>query len=1262
MDSIVQFTVNDTSPTVSYSSDNWTPCFTDIGCLWINQSQAATPTGASYHLTSTAGASFTLKWRGTGVLLKGTATRHANYSVWLDNSLVKHPNPSQNILASIQNATLQDHNVTLVVNNGTWDDDFNVSYTGAVIYVDDTAAGSTVTLNETEIKYNGSWSDSDQFRLSNATGDVASTSVQGLSFFLYGKTSPSSGLYSVSLAASNNNTINSRFNANYSSTTLPANTSYLNSDALLFYASDLDPTLSYNVTVTNQGGGDLFIRSDGFRVFQYKSPPATTSVASNSPTSKTSTSTIAAIVLGVFLFVLFAVLLLFYFFVYRPRNRRCREEFDALNADKAEAEEERDMNTVMQLEEARISQSSSYRRRLARIISMIAPTEMSKRPSWRTDSQHLQPLSPLSPASTHKSDLILNISRRPSEKRDDRCVADPSTEEDGTLFVHVPASTLESDPQRPPNPRDEGSSVILHHRLKSSPDATIPVSPSISSGGGTQSRGRGSQNSSQPRSGRFSFPFSLSIPYVRTRSLTEDGNGNGRRSRMDHRRIESGRGGQGGDDTTSMSTIVFAEVPKVPPPPDKVKETTWDIRKSVKSFMSGLSGAGKRWYNARASAKAGEVIYPFVAVSSTTPTQRRALSAGGGLLIIGRDRRGSVGGATDDVESPRTDSRREENEPPTGTDITPLSYATESDDDFPSGEVEPQGSVDAYTEPSPAPPPPPPQQQEPFSSHPYAAAGLLSDPEVPSRMNVVGLQNASSEGSRQRPQRPQTAPAPSKVGFRQLPVIPRAPPVAHSVPLRARPHTAGGPVNGHMTSHDTITTGGRAIRALPPLPVPSAPKPTVQIASSSAEQAQTAQKSPLTPQSAVQDDTSSLPPPYPQSGHSKSSQRASDSTRSTHSSLRPPFLNVRELSPFEVNFPCTDDEQSQDEDKTKPSGSPSTARTRPTLEIPSTDALHHSAAAITPRTARSTAQYSFLDFATNSSSSNKEGSSREKSEPSPISDAGPSRLSDIPPLPILPMRFLDEPSRVEDKEEDLDHHSRRTFGQKRRSSAGSFYYNPADNVSLASPSTSSFTHQSHHTHQSYQTGPSHEGQRLSSQSSQRRQHASWRATFGGRIEGDIPEEATPSDSSFPFSLPARGSPADPQPATASASQSPPSRSSPPGLLPEPSDQIPHDVSQGEARRSYMSTSSAGHSAHVHPFSVGSNDLSQYAPQVQIEPISLESTDDVSVSSPIQFRAGGIRRTSSGDVQPVSHRRPTHTRDGGSSSSGSGDLRHPFSIP
>jgi hypothetical protein len=80
---------------------------------------------------------------------------------------------------------------------------------------------------------------------------------------LLGITTPYSAVYSVSLQPNEyNDTDFSLTPTNYS-----AETSFTNPHALLFYASSLNPTIPYALTVTNEDGAELMIRPGDFQVF-----------------------------------------------------------------------------------------------------------------------------------------------------------------------------------------------------------------------------------------------------------------------------------------------------------------------------------------------------------------------------------------------------------------------------------------------------------------------------------------------------------------------------------------------------------------------------------------------------------------------------------------------------------------------------------------------------------------------------------------------------------------------------------------------------------------------------------------------------------------------------------------------------------------------------------------------------------------------------------------------------------------------------------
>ena len=68
---------------------------------------------------------------------------------------------------------------------------------------------------------------------------------------MLGQTSPTSGNYSVQL----DNT----------TTQYNAHSSFTQSDSLLFFATDLDPTVLHTVTINNTDGSDLSLLIDGFK-------------------------------------------------------------------------------------------------------------------------------------------------------------------------------------------------------------------------------------------------------------------------------------------------------------------------------------------------------------------------------------------------------------------------------------------------------------------------------------------------------------------------------------------------------------------------------------------------------------------------------------------------------------------------------------------------------------------------------------------------------------------------------------------------------------------------------------------------------------------------------------------------------------------------------------------------------------------------------------------------------------------------------------
>ena len=149
----------------------------------------------------------------------------------------------------------------------------------------------SASFNDTDVAFYGSWSQDNsqfgKFQHTSTSGDVAKSSFQGHSILLvcfhflkivfkgeslllYGATGPSSGSYGIALNAA---VIKNQTDHRYITTgTFTAHTPFTNPNALLFYALDLDPTIPYSLTITNEGGGELSLNMNGFQVFVPQNP------------------------------------------------------------------------------------------------------------------------------------------------------------------------------------------------------------------------------------------------------------------------------------------------------------------------------------------------------------------------------------------------------------------------------------------------------------------------------------------------------------------------------------------------------------------------------------------------------------------------------------------------------------------------------------------------------------------------------------------------------------------------------------------------------------------------------------------------------------------------------------------------------------------------------------------------------------------------------------------------------------------------------
>ena len=894
-----------------------------------------------------------------------------------------------------------------------------------------------------------------------------------------------------------------------------------------------------------------------------------------------SDGSIAAVVLAGVLFFVVAALLVYYCLIYRPRARRCQAQFNALMARNVKG----GGSPAVRSQITRESERSSYRKRINRILSMIGPSSGGQ---W--SSQRIPPVPPIA------------IGRTTELFYDNNIVPDDS-EEIGVVLIGAPTTTVESGYRSPEGIKGTRTvpSIFIDITQKPSPEASVPVSPNSVSIGGTQSQRHSSQISSRPHSNTFSIPISFSLRHIRARSRengTKSTGSSGRQqgcgsSSVGHRDVgveEALEEEDRSDD--SESVIAFAK----PIGPRKMiswkgnsditeEIKRWRVRegvgKAVHSIISGLRTAGGKWM--RTSTGTG-VVYPFVGVaSSSVPSPSRHAVSGGGLIILEGGRRidprlsGSSSSGAHDGKRPRGGSPHSEGTEQ-GTEITPLSYVNHSLCSLSArgNDLEDQRNGDSVAQLAALAPP----------RHPYAAVAD-SPPPTPSAMISATIMSPSDDGAGEPPK---TLTAPAVPAIRQLPPVPTAPCTNLSQP---QPGQVAKP-----------------IRALPPLPIAPISK---AVAETSGLVTRTRLPPPLelelgtTPD--VKEHEGSLLSPKSASDVHTESQRTSRSSKSSKGSSVAGFLTVSSVSPFRVDFlemgsaDCSEGSDSGGIGSNKRRGKQKERRpTPPKLNVALGNNLTRPAS-LPPafETAMHAPQLSFLDMGNSSSSS------FSKPEPNSLAE----------PLPEIYTQSDPQSDRIIQVDED-----RATFGQKR--DRKSVYYYSSANPSLPSPADSHHTFQTHRTYQTYQSE-----EQSSHRPWSKGQHASWRGTFGIRPEY-IPEEVTPSTPDVPDLPPEIAQALSQNMPLTTLQKNPESHAHIPSLPQE----MPSDPDQG--RSSYVSTSPTV-ATHVHPLSAdfGLRQQARYRsshPDVSTSQLDATSptTDEVSPSS-IQFGAGGIRRTSSGDV-------------------------------
>ncbi|KAJ3855241.1 hypothetical protein EV368DRAFT_62627 [Lentinula lateritia] len=326
------FVVDDTSPTILYFpfgdtlsipnfTAGWNPLFnqTSFGGVPLEVENSTT-----VHITSLNNASFSLKWKGTGIQLAGYTT-DASYTILLDG-FPRDANSTKTLLASIQDLDNVDHDISLttIISDTTQNQTSSfLVFDKATILAPPASDNTTVntlftpqSLNNSGISFIGEWN----FQNTSGSGlsPVYISSNPDDSASVKFNVSPQGGNYTVKL-----DNVTSQFSAN---------ASFIQNDTLLFFTSALNTNVAHDVQISNNGG-TLILPFNGFVVFSSGdsnipstgTTPGAASPGGNLSSGSIPKGTIAALVLAGILAFLLISGLLFFFFVWRPMKIRHRQ-------------------------------------------------------------------------------------------------------------------------------------------------------------------------------------------------------------------------------------------------------------------------------------------------------------------------------------------------------------------------------------------------------------------------------------------------------------------------------------------------------------------------------------------------------------------------------------------------------------------------------------------------------------------------------------------------------------------------------------------------------------------------------------------------------------------------------------------------------------------------------------------------------------------------------------------------------------------------
>ncbi|KAG6335696.1 hypothetical protein ID866_3402 [Astraeus odoratus] len=325
MANVATLYIDDDSPEITYfPSVNLEPSAnvtTGWQLLYSGSGAAVAPgqvgVGTSYHYTNLNGTSLMVQWNGTGIDLMGSVS-NASYLITLDGDTLPSSSYGQTntVLASLHDLDSATHTLSLMslINDPGTPNAFLTLDRVAITYPPPGANESTnatpYIIDDSDIAFMGQWNyvtdgTGSPMHVSATAGDRAGTSFTGSAITIYGLISSYSGRYTVII--------------DNVTTTMTAQSSYNNSDALLFFATNLSQAGSHQLTIVNEDDRTFAIRVGGMNVTAYGNATSTSAPSASTTSTAASAGTIAALVLAAVL-VLVVSVILYRFWVKRKRG------------------------------------------------------------------------------------------------------------------------------------------------------------------------------------------------------------------------------------------------------------------------------------------------------------------------------------------------------------------------------------------------------------------------------------------------------------------------------------------------------------------------------------------------------------------------------------------------------------------------------------------------------------------------------------------------------------------------------------------------------------------------------------------------------------------------------------------------------------------------------------------------------------------------------------------------------------------------------